>query len=82
MSTYYYMVCGKHLERTYAASGTAGGIGNHLADSPHTLLPFIVAHAGCPVRIVSEHEDDSHDERFEDWTESNVRDMATKQRDA
>jgi hypothetical protein len=82
MSTYYYIVCDKHMERTDAASRTAGGIGCHLADSEYTLLPFIVAHAGCPVRIVSEHENDSYDDRFEDWTDSNVEDMAGKDRDA
>ena len=63
----FYMVCDKHLERTAAASIRASGTACHLADSGHTLLPFIVAHAGCPVRIVSEHEKDGVDERFVDW---------------
>lgn len=79
MSTYYYMVCDKHMERTDAASRSAGGIGP-LCDSPHTLLPFIVDHAGCPVRIVSEHERDSYEDRFEDWTAANVDDMMGKDR--
>ncbi len=81
MSTYYYMVCDKHKERTDAASRTFFGIGCHLADSVHTLLPFIVAHAGCPVRIVSEHEDAAYSDDFEDWDADNVQDMAHKERD-
>jgi hypothetical protein len=76
-----YIVCDKHLERTDAASKTSGGRGCHLADSKYTLLPFIVAHAGCPIRIVSEHDADSHDEKFTDCTEDNVADMARKERD-
>jgi len=28
MSTYYYMVCDKHLERTDACARMAGGIGH------------------------------------------------------
>ena len=70
LSTYFYMVCDKHLERTAAASKRASGTACHLADSQHTLLPFIVAHAGCPVRIVSEHEKDGVDERFVDWKQT------------
>ena len=81
MSTYYFIVCDKHKERTDAASHTMAGIGCRLGDSDTTLNPFIVAHAGCPVRIVSEHEDDSYDESFADWTEENVREMALKDRD-
>lgn len=79
MSTYYYMVCDKHMERTDAASRGGGGIG-HLADSEHTLLSFIVEHAGCPVRIVSEHERDSYEDRYEDWTAANLDDMLGKER--
>lgn len=82
MSTYYYMVCDKHLERTDACSRTAGGIGQSaLGDSPETLGPFIVTHCGCPVRIVSEHENDSYDERFKDWTAKNVDDMYAMDRE-
>ena len=82
MSTYYYMVCDKHLERTDACSRTAGGIGQSaLGDSRETLGPFIVVHAGCPVRIVSEHESDSYEERFTDWTAENVYDMYTMDRE-
>ena len=73
MSTYYYLVCDKHLERTPACSRSAGGIGNsELGDSQETLKPFITTHAGCPVRIISEHEADANDERFADWSKENV----------
>ena len=76
MSTYYYMVCDKHLERTDFCSRTAGGIGQAaLGDSPETLGPFAVTHCGCPVRIVSEYENDSYDARFKDWTAENVDEM-------
>ena len=82
MSTYYYMVCDKHLERTAVCSRTAGGIGwNDLGDSRETLGPFAVTHCGCPVRIVSEHEDDAYDERFKDWTAENVVEMYSEFRD-
>lgn len=81
MSTYYFMVCDKHKERTPAASWTMMGIGCRLGDSDTTLNPFIVAHAGCLVRIVSEHENDAYDESFSDWTEENVMKMALKDRD-
>lgn len=73
MSTYYYMVCDKHLERTACCSRTAGGIGQSaLGDSMKTLGPFIVTHCGCPVRIASEHEDDAYNDLFKDWTADNV----------
>ena len=55
MSTYYFMVCDTHKEKTDAASRTAGGY-CPLGDSDTTLTPFIIAHAGCDVRIISEHE--------------------------
>lgn len=82
MSTYYYMVCDKPLERTDACSRTFGGIGQAaLCDSQKTLGPFIVTHRGCPVRIVSEYEDDSSDERFKDWTAENVEEMCFMERE-
>ena len=71
MSTYYKIVCDDHMERTDAASRTAGG---HcfLSDGKRTLLPFIIAHCGCRIRIVSEHDDDYHDEDFQEWKEEGV----------
>ena len=83
MSTCYYMVCDKHLERTAACTRISIGIGQHpLQDSLITLGPFIVSHHGCPVRIVWEHEDDAFNERFTDWTAENVYEMAGKFRRA
>lgn len=81
MSTYYSMVCDKHLERCHAVSRTAGSYCN-LIDSGKTLQPFIIVHHSCPVRVVSEHEDDYYDERFTDWTKDNVKEMyCDKERD-
>ena len=71
MSTYYFIVCDDHKERTDAASRTAGGH-CHLANSSTTLLPFIIAHCGCRVRIVHEHEDDSYGDEFREWEEENI----------
>ena len=73
MSTYYFMVCDEHKERTDAASRTAGGY-CPLGDSDVTLIPFIIQHSYCrgKVRIVSEHDDDSCDESFTDWTRETV----------
>jgi hypothetical protein len=82
MSTYYYLVCDKHKERTDAASRTAGGGVCHLADSVHTLLRFIVAHDGCQLRSVNEHTNDAYDSQFSDWDEENVEAMYLKERDA
>jgi hypothetical protein len=81
LSTYYYMICDGHKERTQAASRTMMGIGTHLCDSEFTLLAFIVAHAGCPVRIVSEHEYEAYSDDYEDWTRDNYSEMALKERD-
>ena len=82
MSTYYYLVCDKHKERTDAASCTAGGGVCHLADSPETLLPFIVAHDGCTLRSVNEHTNDAYDSQFADWDDQNWQEMYLKERDA
>lgn len=81
MSTFYYLVCDKHLERTDACARTAGSLGSPLEDSEATLGPFIVAHHGCPVRIVSENDDDSYEDKFIDWTKENVEEMYFKDRD-
>lgn len=82
MSTYYYIVCDKHLERTSACSRTAAGIGQSaLGDSPETLGPFIVTHHRCQVRIVSEHDADAYEERYKDWTAENVDEMYAKNRE-
>lgn len=79
MSTYYYMVCDKHREKTDAASH--GGCIGPLCDSPHTLLPFIVTHCGCPVRIISEHSEDAYDSGYTEWTKDNLQAMRSLDRD-
>lgn len=78
MSTYYFMVCDTHTERTDAASRTAGNIGCHMGDSEETLLPFIVAHVGCQVRILSGDAPEVYDCRFAIWTKENVEAMAMR----
>ena len=71
MSTYYKLICHDHKERTDAVSRTAGG-SCFLADGHRTLLPFLIAHCGCNVGIVSEHDEDYYNEDFRDWEEANV----------
>jgi len=71
VSTYYKLICEDHKERTDAASRTAGGY-CQLANSPATLVPFIIAHHRCRVRIVFEHEDEAYSEDYRDWTEETV----------
>ena len=73
MSTYYYIVCDDHKERTPAASRTVGGCCN-LADGDATLIPFIITHHGCNVRIINEHEDDSYSKDFGEWGKDNWHD--------
>ena len=73
MSTYYFLVCDDHLERTDAASLAAGGP-CHLGDSDKTLLSFIIAHAGCLVRIVREDEDSAFNKNYRDWTAETLHD--------
>jgi len=80
MSTYYFIVCDDHRERTDAASSAAGGCA--LADGPHTLIPFIIAHHGCNVRIVSEHDEEGFSDDYEDWTQENVAEQKCKDRTA
>ncbi len=73
MSTYYYLVCDTHREYTCAASRTAGGY-CPLGDSDKTLRPFVIAHAGCAVRILSEHSPEAEDgfEGFREWEAEKV----------
>lgn len=56
MSTYYYMVCDEHKLYCDGASRSAGGVG-HLGSSDELLPRFITEHAGCSVRIASEHDE-------------------------
>jgi len=73
MSTNYYLICDKHLERTEACIRVANGL-EQLA-SGRTLGPFIVTHRGCPIRIVSEHDHEAYDDTFKEWTINNCHDM-------
>lgn len=57
MSTYYKLVCDDHMECSDAASRTAGGW-CFFGYGDETLVPFIIAHCGCRVRIINEHDDD------------------------
>lgn len=66
MSVYYYLICDDHKEITDAASWTAGGY-CPLGDSDVTLTPFILAHAKCHVRIISEHEEEEYDDTHYRW---------------
>ena len=81
MSTYYFLICDRHREVTDAASDGGGGIG-HLANSPHTLLPFIVSHHGCSLRVISEHDPEVADDfrGYTEWTEENLEAMLYKDR--
>lgn len=74
MSTYYAIICDDHKEITDAASRSAGGIG-HLDNSDTTLLPFIVIHCDCNVRIINEHEREWYDDEYKEWTEDNCKEM-------
>ncbi len=71
MSTYYFLVCDDHKEITDAASRSMSGP-CHLANSDKTLIPFIITHHGCKVRIVSEHESELDSDEFKEWTPSEI----------
>lgn len=77
MSTYYKLICEKHKERTDASSRTLGGW-CFLGDGGETLVPFLIAHCGCNIRSVSEHEDESYDETYRDWTRESVEEEVHK----
>jgi len=79
MSTYYYLVCETHKEVTDAASRTAGGY-CPLGDSTETLIPFIIAHCGCEVKIINEHDSfwerinyDLEESKYREWQENTVK---------
>lgn len=74
MSTYYFLVCDRHEEYTDAASRTAGGGICHLANSTDTLLPFLVSHCGCNLRVISEYHKDREKimTEYTEWTEDNI----------
>ncbi len=79
MSTYYYMVCDRCHEKTDAARSSSAGV-CHLVNSDETLLPFIVAHAGHQVRILSEHYEGGDIYGYTEWNISNLDEMTNKDR--
>ena len=66
MATYYMMVCDDHKERTDAVSRNASGC-CFCGEGDTTLVPFIIAHAGCKVRIVHEDDPAAYDDTMRDW---------------
>jgi len=80
MSTYFYVVCHDHKEKCDAASRTAGGGVCHLCDSDHTLLPFLVAHCQCNIRVVSEHTEDDEELDYREWTAETVKEEIERER--
>ena len=79
MRTYYYMACDDHMEITDAASDKAEGC-FHMGNSEDTLLPFIIYHAGCKVRIISEHQNESWNFTYREWTTENAEEMSDASR--
>ncbi len=78
MSTYYYVLCYDHHERADAVSINASGGAGFLADGDRTLLPFLVAHLSCRLRVVSEDNEAAYGDEFRDWTaESVAQEIAT-----
>lgn len=71
MSTYYYLICDDHKEQTAAASRTFGGY-CPLVPGEQTLVPFIIAHCGCRVRIISEHHVEPGIEDYREWEAETV----------
>lgn len=70
MSTYYAVVCEYHQMRCDAFFVLHGGdIGYILTEDDELFEKFMLKHAGCPLRIVSEYDDaygSSHYTEFED----------------
>ena len=64
------LFCEDHKENSDAASRTAGGH-CHLCDSNITLLPFIIAHSKCRIKIVDEHQTVFDSEEYKEWTKEN-----------
>lgn len=58
MSVYYELVCHDHKARVDACSRSVGAFGaNHVGTSHEKLGPFMVAHCGCRLEVVSELDD-------------------------
>jgi hypothetical protein len=56
VSTYYAIVCNTHMERLAVAKENGGGCS--LLKDCETVAAFVVAHRGCAIRILSEHDED------------------------
>jgi len=71
MSTYYYLICEDHKEITDAVSRNSGGY-CPLCYSDKTLLPFIIAHHNCTIKIVNEHQEEACSKIYREWTAETV----------
>lgn len=71
MSTYYYMSCEDHKERTkIIAVGRL--VGKHIDNADH-LLQFLEAHRHCPLRYFSEHDEHRYEyKKFEEIKRHNL----------
>lgn len=66
MSTYYKAICDSHQARCDAFSiGMMGGL-SPVGGSNELFAGFLVDHAGCRLRLVSEHHADYHSEHYMD----------------
>ncbi len=77
MSVYYAVICEKCKEKTDAVSSNLSGY-QPLIDSDTTLLPFLVAHHRCPIKVISENDDEFNDKEYEEWNKNNLLDMLAK----
>ena len=73
MSTDYELVCTKHRARCDISTD---GMSGPMFNCDKALPFFCVTHAGCDIRIMSEHElEDEEYEDYTEWTELNRRDL-------
>lgn len=79
MATYYYLICDNHREKCDAASRSAGGVG-HLCDSSKVLPHFLYTHAGCTLRVISEHQEDE-EFSYKEWSKENLDEMNSLERE-
>lgn len=69
MSTYYYLVCRDCKEYTFAAR--VGGTVGFAGDADKAVPQFMVAHCGCNLEVLSEHNIDETDGYLE-WEPENA----------
>lgn len=79
MSTYYYLVCDSHRSYCDAISRVANGNAVWLCDAEEKLPNFLLEHQSCPLRLISEHEDDliKYPNEGEPYTEHRIIDQPT-----